>query len=99
MKRSQERRRSPLPSGSASNVWHSATIRRSAEREITDRIYRQELLDAMPADARELWEMRLLGYSFEEMADERDQSADTLNARARRGAREAIKRLSGESYR
>lgn len=74
----------------------SVTTRRSAEREITDRIYRRELLDAMPADARELWEMRLVGYSFEEMADERDQSADALNARARRGAREAIKRLFGE---
>jgi hypothetical protein len=77
----------------------SAGTNQRAEEELTNRIYQREVLDAMPDDARHLWEMRLFGYSFEEMADELDETADTLNARARRGAKEAFKRLFSERYR
>jgi hypothetical protein len=72
---------------------------RDAEAEITNGIYRREILAAMPEDARLLWERRLVGYSFEDMAEETDESADTLNARARRGAKEAFRRLFGQHHR
>jgi DNA-directed RNA polymerase specialized sigma24 family protein len=72
---------------------------RNAEAEITGKIYRQEILAAMPDEARLLWELRLMGYSFEDMAEETHESADTLNARARRGAKEAFKRLFGQHHR
>jgi len=72
---------------------------RDAEAEITNGIYRREILAAMPEDARLLWERRLVGYSFEDMAEETHESADTLNARARRGAKEAFRRLFGQHHR
>jgi DNA-directed RNA polymerase specialized sigma24 family protein len=75
---------------------HSAN---DVEAEITNEIYRHEILGAMPDEARTLWERRLLGYSFQEMAEEINESADTLNARARRGAKEAYRRLFGHQNR
>ncbi|MCU1329095.1 MAG: hypothetical protein JWN34_4465 [Bryobacterales bacterium] len=70
-----------------------------AEEEITGEIYRRQLLAALPEDARWLWERRMLGCSFEEIADETEVAADTLNMRARRSAKEAFKRLFGQQER
>jgi hypothetical protein len=72
---------------------------RDAEAHIINGIYRQEILAAMPDEARWLWERRIIGYTFQDMADETHESADTLNARARRGAKEAFRRLFGQHNR
>jgi DNA-directed RNA polymerase specialized sigma24 family protein len=77
----------------------STHLPQSAEEEITGEIYRQELLAAIPEDARWLWERRILGFSFEEIGDETGVAADTLNMRARRGAKEAFRRLFGRHER
>jgi DNA-directed RNA polymerase specialized sigma24 family protein len=77
----------------------STDLGRKAEAEITNQIYRREILEAMPEEARILWERRIVGYTFEQMADETHESADTLNARARRGAKEAFRRLFGQYHR
>jgi DNA-directed RNA polymerase specialized sigma24 family protein len=72
---------------------------RSAEKQVYDAIRLREALDAMPQDARELWEQRLFGYTFEEISEETHESADTLNTRARRGVKEAMNRLFGHGKR
>jgi hypothetical protein len=68
---------------------------RNTEGEITERIYRSEILDAMPPNARWIWERRLAGWDLDDLAEELDVSADTLYARQRRGLKDALKRLFG----
>ena len=67
----------------------------NVESEITERIYRAELLNAIPPKARWIWERRLAGFALGELAKELNVSADTLDARQRRGLRDALKRLLG----
>lgn len=69
------------------------------EEELTKAIGRSEALEAMPEDARRIWERRLLGYSYQEMAEETDESVSALQARCSRGTREAIRRLFGSEHR
>jgi DNA-directed RNA polymerase specialized sigma24 family protein len=74
-------------------------MRNKEEERIHNEIYRREIMDAMPEEARRLWEGRLVGYSFKEMARQSNESEDTLNARARRGAKQALRRLFGQNDR
>lgn len=67
----------------------------NVESEMTERIYRAELLSAMPPNARWIWERRLAGFALSDLAKELNVSADTLDARQRRGLKDALKRLLG----
>ncbi len=80
-------------------VFETLSGTNDSEQNIYDALLSREALEAMPEDSRSVWEMRLLGYSFEDIAEEVDESADTLNMRARRGVKEAIVRLFGHENR
>jgi DNA-directed RNA polymerase specialized sigma24 family protein len=80
-------------------VFESLTAKRNAEQEIYDALRKREALEAMPEDSRTVWEKRILGFTFDEIAEELHESADTLNMRARRGVKEAIERLFGNENR
>lgn len=80
-------------------LYETLSASRNAEQEIYDALRKREVLEAMPEDARSIWEKRILGYSFEDLSEEVHESADTLNMRARRGVKEAIVRLFGHENR
>lgn len=80
-------------------VFETLSANRDAEQEIYDALRMREALEAMPEDARSIWEKRIMGYSFDHMSEELHESADTLNMRSRRGVKEAIERLFGHENR
>lgn len=60
---------------------------------IEDEILTREILSAMDAETRWVWERRLLGYEVQEIAAELNITADCLSTRLRRGLRDVIGKL------
>ena len=82
----------------ARSVEHSAGGDDPSAR-ILDKIEGRRVLEAMDESTRQVWERRLFGYQVQEIAEELNISADCLSTRLRRGAKEALSRLRGESCR
>jgi DNA-directed RNA polymerase specialized sigma24 family protein len=60
-----------------------------------DRIHVKKLLDSMDDEIRKLYLRRLVGFSVDEIARERNLSAKRLSERMRRGLRKALDRAFG----
>jgi hypothetical protein len=75
--------------------FHVASVRskKATLTDIDDAIFRRQVLDAMNAEDRWIWERRLLGYEVQEIAAELDVSADCLSTRIRRSIAEVTKTL------
>ncbi len=72
-----------------------ANNRVDVEGEANDAIFKRQLIDAMPDEARWIWQRSIAGFSLDELSKEVSVSREALNLRARRGAKGVYRRLFG----